>query len=362
MSKDSSLPPLKTIKNLKEQGLVKGDSLLKLKKVVDLFSLAITPHMHNLINLEDDNDPIARQFVPSVEELNILPIEKEDPIGDEPFTAVKGIIHRYPDRCLFTPVHVCPVYCRFCFRREKVGSNKGLTKQELQTAYAYINEHKELWEVILTGGDPLILKPSFIKQIIKELNQIPHIEIIRIHTRVPLVDPKRINQEMIAALKQGKTIYVVLHANHPREFTALGRKACAALVDSGMPMLSQSVLLKGVNDNIEILGKLMRCFVQNRIKPYYLHQGDLAKGTQHFRTTIDVGQSLMQQLRGHFSGICQPSYVLDIPGGYGKVPIGPNYLQQEQIANSHKRYKLEDYRGGLHTYIQHDSYQNSASS
>ena len=342
------LKPIRTLNNLKVSGLVKAENLSKLAKVVENFSLAITPHMQQLITKAADSDPISRQFIPSTKELNILPDETEDPIGDDSFTTVKGIIHRYPDRCLFTPIYVCPVYCRFCFRRAKVGSNKGLTAQELNEAYNYLNEHKKLWEVIITGGDPLIMKPTFIGKIISRLNEIDHIEIIRIHTRVPLVEPLRINQKMIAALKQKKTVYIVLHANHPQEFTVEGRQACANLVDAGIPMLSQSVLLKGINDNIDVLSKLMRCFIQNRIKPYYLHQGDLAKGTQHFRTSIAVGQSLMQQLRGRFSGICQPTYVLDIPGGYGKVPIGPSYLYKGSAPDD--GYQVVDYCGGRHSY------------
>lgn len=351
--KSTALKPIRTVNALVEHGLVNSKEVKNLEQVVENFSLAITPEMSHLIDQNDPNDPIARQFVPTKDELTILDIEREDPIGDEPHAAVKGIIHRYRDRCLFTPVHVCPVYCRFCFRREKVGTNAALTPQELEAAYAYIKAHQELWEVILTGGDPLIMKPRQMAKIISRLNEIEHIEIIRIHTRVPVVEPHRINEEMLAALKQKKTVYVVLHANHPREFTAEARKACANLVDAGIPMLSQSVLVKGVNDNVETLSELMRCFIRNRVKPYYLHQGDMAKGTQHFRTTIEVGQALMKQMRGRFSGICQPTYVLDIPGGHGKSPIGPNYLQKNINQGDEICYQVEDYQGNIHAYSPH---------
>lgn len=346
--KPASIKPIRTVKSLAERGLVNTDNLSGLEEVVENFSLAITPQMYNLINQNDPNDPIAKQFVPTREELTILDVEREDPIGDEPFAAVKGIIHRYPDRCLFTPVHVCPVYCRFCFRREKVGSKAAMTPQELEAAYAYISEHKEIWEVILTGGDPLIMKPTLMAKIISRLNEIDNIEIIRVHTRVPVVEPHRINEEMIAALRQKKPVYIVLHANHPNEFSTEGKKAIADLVDAGIPMLSQSVLVKGVNDNVAVLSELMRSFIRNRVKPYYLHQGDMAKGTQHFRTTVEHGQALMKQMRGRVSGICQPTYVLDIPGGHGKVPIGPNYLKKE--TETDHLYKVEDYRGGVHSY------------
>jgi lysine 2,3-aminomutase len=223
-----------------------------------------------------------------------------------------------------------------------------MSPDQLEAAYAYIESHPEIWEVILTGGDPLILKPAMIKKILERLSTIEHVEVIRIHTRVPVVDSSRITSEMIAALQLSKPVYVVLHANHPDEFTPEAVAACAALVDAGIPMLSQSTLLKDVNDNIDVLSKLMRCFIRNRIKPYYLHQGDLVRGSAHFRTTIEKGQMLMKQLRGRFSGICQPVYVLDIPGGYGKMPIGPNYLSKNCSAAD--SYCIEDYQGEVHTY------------
>ena len=337
---------IRTLDALTEHGLIDERQLPEMQQVVDHFSLAITEEMHRLIDVSNPNDPIAKQFVPSTEELNFQPDERIDPIGDDAHRAVKGIIHRYPDRCLFAPVHVCPVYCRFCFRREKIGEgSETLHPQELEAAFSYLEQHQEIWEVILTGGDPLILKPAFLQKIISRLCDIKHIDVIRIHTRVPVVDPSRINAEMVSVLKCQKTVYVVLHANHPSEFTSAARDACAMLVDAGIPMLSQTVLLKNVNDNIDVLSELMRCFIRHRIKPYYLHQGDLARGTQHFRTSIEAGRQLMQALRGRFSGICQPTYVLDIPGGYGKVPIGPDYLETEE-----ESYLVTDYCGNKHHY------------
>lgn len=339
---------IKTLPELVHQGLVKEEQAPALQTVVEDFSIAISDQMHQLIDKSDPHDPIAKQFVPSIQELTILPIERVDPIGDEAHTAVKGVVHRYPDRCLFTPVHVCPVYCRFCFRKEKVGpDSQTLAPQEMEAAYRYIESHQEIWEVILTGGDPLILKPFSLKKIINRLSAIPHVEVIRIHTRVPVVEPHRIQEEMVAALKCHQPVYVVLHANHPKEFTPDAIKACAALVDAGIPMLSQTVLLKEINDNIDVLSQLMRCFIKNRIKPYYLHQGDMARGTKHFRTSIEAGQNLIKQLHGRFSGLCQPTYVLDIPGGHGKTPIGPSYLQKN---NSMSSYWVEDYCGNVHAY------------
>lgn len=340
---------LRTLADLKKNQLIQEDNLLGLEKVVDNFSLAISDQMHRLIDKTNPNDPIAKQFIPDVKELNILPAERIDPIGDETYTTVKGIVHRYPDRCLFTPVHVCPVYCRFCFRREKVGvATETLGPADLDIAFTYIQDHKEIWEVILTGGDPFILNPKVLKKLIQRLNLIEHVEVLRIHTRVPVVESHRINAEMIAALQSDKAIYIVLHANHPNEFTPEALEACASLVKAGLPMLSQTTLLKNINDNIEVLSTLMRCFIRNKIKPYYLHHGDLARGTQHFRTTIAEGQHLMKQLRGRFSGICQPTYVLDIPGGYGKVPIGPEYIHLQESDATH--YCVEDWHGQFHRY------------
>jgi len=207
----------------------------------------------------------------------------------------------------------------------------------------YIRARPEIWEVILTGGDPLILSPRRLAEIVQALDAIPHVGVIRLHTRVPVVEPARITGELIAALKSDKAVYVVLHANHPRELTATAVAACRRIVDTGIPMLSQSVLLKGVNDDAATLEQLFRCFVRHRIKPYYLHHADLAPGTGHFRTTIAEGQALMRQLRGRVSGLCQPEYVLDIPGGHGKVPVGPSYLDGNTV---------EDWRGAHHAYDQ----------
>ena len=278
-----------------------------------------------------------------------LPEERADPIGDHPNSPVEGIVHRYPDRVLLKAVHVCPVYCRFCFRREMVGPQGlgTLSDRALEAALAYIAQHDEIWEVILTGGDPLVLSPRRLTTILTRLARIDHVKVVRFHTRVPVVEPERIDRELLAALKaSGKTVYVALHANHPREMTAAARAACARLVDAGVAMVSQTVLLRGVNDDAETLAALMRAFVENRIKPYYLHHPDLAPGTSHFRLTIAEGQALVAALRGRVSGLCQPTYVLDIPGGHGKAPIGPGYLTE----SGDGCFTVRDYRGEDHRY------------
>jgi lysine 2,3-aminomutase len=340
-------------------GLARLSELSDLEKVAARYAVAVTPDIAALIDPDDPDDPIARQFIPSAEELVASPNENADPIGDHAHSPVTGIVHRYPDRVLFKLVHVCAVYCRFCFRREMVGPGKAtaLPPAAYDAAIGYIRAHPEIWEVILTGGDPLMLSPRRLAEIMAELAGIDHVRIIRIHTRVPVAEPKRISAEMVAALRvEGAATWVALHANHARELTGNARAACAAIIDAGIPMVSQSVLLRGVNDDAKTLEALMRAFVECRIKPYYLHHGDLAPGTAHLRTTIEQGQELMRRLRGRVSGLCQPDYVLDIPGGHGKSPIGPDYLSpansfsEQREVDAETRYRVLDYCGDVHLY------------
>jgi lysine 2,3-aminomutase len=324
---------LRTPASLADAGLVPRERLSTLEQVAARYAIAITPATVALIDAADPADPIARQFVPHEAELVMAPEERADPIGDAAHSPVEGIVHRYPDRVLLMVTHACATYCRFCFRRETVGPGGTgvLSPETLDAALAYIAERPAIWEVILTGGDPLILSPRRLGAIMERLSKIPHVKVVRLHTRVPAVDPGRITPALVAALKRaGKAVYVALHANHPRELTPDACAAIARLVDAGIPMLSQTVLLKGVNDDPETLGALMRAFVENRIKPYYLHQADLAPGTSHLRTTLPEGQALLRSLRGRISGLCQPTYVLDIPGGHGKVPVGPGYLSEDE--------------------------------
>jgi lysine 2,3-aminomutase len=313
-----------------ETGCGGGAAVQGLDEVARRYAVAITPAMTALMDSTDADDPIARQFEPDLRELDEAPGERDDPIGDDVHEAVTGLVHRYGDRVLVKLVKVCAVYCRFCFRREMVGPESGapMTEGELAAAVEYIRAHPEIWEVILSGGDPFVLSARRIGEITRQLSQIPHVKVLRWHTRVPAVAPDRVTGELIEALASGgKTVWVALHANHPRELTPAARAACARIVDAGIPMVSQTVLLRGVNDDAATLETLMRGFVEARIKPYYLHHLDLAPGTGHFRTTIEEGQALMRSLRGRVSGLCQPVYVLDIPDGHGKVPIGPNYIE-----------------------------------
>lgn len=341
---------LRRVGDLIDAGLVSAADGPVLEAVAERYAIAITPQVAELIDRGDVADPIARQFLPDPRELVHVAAESADPIGDHRHMQVKGLVHRYPDRVLLKPSHACPVYCRFCFRREMVGpGGDGMTANELDAAFAYIAARPAIWEVILTGGDPLILAPRRLAGIVEALSAIDHVAVIRLHTRVPVVDPGKINAALLRALRSDKAVFVALHANHPRELTDEAASACRRIVDSGIPMVSQTVLLKGVNDDADILEALFRRFVALRIKPYYLHQTDMAPGTAHFRTTIRKGRELMRALRGRLSGLCQPEYVLDLPGGHGKVPIGPGYLREAEAPGC---WSVSDYRGESHRYVE----------
>ena len=351
------MKPLRTPAALVAAELVPPERLAALEEVAARYAVSLTPDVIDLIHSGDPADPIARQFVPDPAELAARPEERADPIGDDAHSPVEGIVHRYPDRVLLKLVHICPVYCRFCFRRETVGPGhrRWLSRAALARALDYIRARPEIWEVILTGGDPLVLSPRRLREVVSALADIAHVKIVRVHTRVPVVAPARVTAELVRAIKaprkaSSKATYVVLHANHPRELSARAQAACARIIDAGIPMLSQSVLLRGVNDDPDTLAALMRALVENRIKPYYLHHGDLAPGTGHLRTTIPQGQALMRALHGRLSGLCQPTYVLDIPEGHGKSPIGPTYLRRVPSVNDEGRFEIEDFNGGRHLY------------
>ncbi len=345
---------LRRSSDLIDAGLVSEHQRTAVEKVSARYAVAITPTLAELINVTDPADPIARQFVPDPAELTSEPSELPDPIGDDAHSPVPGIVHRYADRVLLKLVHVCPVYCRFCFRREMVGpkGRGSLTPPQLTAALDYIASNQGIWEIILTGGDPLMLSARRLRAVFQRLAAIDHVKILRVHTRVPAVAPELITRECVRALKaNAKATYVVLHINHARELTKAARVACARLVDAGIPLLSQTVLLKGVNDNSAALTSLFRILVENRIKPYYLHHPDLAPGTSHLRSSVAAGQEVMRALRGDVSGLCQPTYVLDIPGGAGKVPIGPVYLH----ACDGDRFEVEDPTGSRSIYAPGDA-------
>lgn len=319
-----------------------------LEQVARRYAVAVSPHLLSLVDPADPNDPIARQFLPSLDELITRADERADPIGDDAHSPVAGIVHRHKDRVLFKAVAACPVYCRFCFRREMIGPGQEnqLSKAAFEAGLDYIKGQSEIREVILTGGDPFILSPRRMGEITQALAAIGHVKVIRWHTRVPVTDPGRVSDEMVAALHApGATAWVAVHANHAREFSPEACSAIARLVDGGIPLVSQSVLLKGVNDSADALAALMDAFLANRIKPYYLHHPDLAPGTSHFRVGIEEGLALMQALRARVSGLAMPSYMLDIPGGFGKIALESDHLEK-----TIQGYRVRDPAGNWHAY------------
>lgn len=342
-----SLPhTLRSADDLVAAGLIDAAEAGAVEQVAAAYAVAVTPAVAGLIDRADPQDPIARQYVPSRAELTVAPTELSDPIGDSTHSPIRGIVHRYPDRVLLTPILACPIYCRFCFRRARVGQGEGaLSEAELDAAMAYISGRTELREVIVTGGDPLMLGAARITALLGRLAAVPHLEVVRFHTRIPVADPDRVSEALVSALRSPRpaslAVWLAVHVNHPRELQPSARAAIARLVEAGLPLVSQTVLLKGVNDSVEVLEDLMRALVRNRVHPYYLHHPDLAPGTSHFRPSLDEGRQLVRQLRGRLSGLAQPVYVLDIPGGHGKVPVGPEYRDGEHILDS---------GGGRHSY------------
>ncbi|MFN9832851.1 MAG: lysine-2,3-aminomutase-like protein [Phenylobacterium sp.] len=337
---------LNTPASLAAAGLVDPDAAPALEAVAARYAIAVTPAVAALIDPADPSDPIGLQYLPSPEELVAAPGEQADPIGDDVHSPVKGIVHRYPDRLLLTATHACAVYCRFCFRREVVGPGGagGLTPAELDAALAYIAGRPEVWEVILTGGDPLVLSPRRIEDLVRRLADIPHVKILRVHTRLPVADPERVSEALVTALSGSRlTLAVGVHVNHARELTPAADAALSRLAGAGALLLSQTVLLRGVNDRVEVLGELMRALVERGVRPYYLHHPDPAPGTARFRVSLAEGQALVQGLRGRYSGLCQPTYILDIPGGFGKVPAGPAWIEPAATGLT-----VTDPWGGIH--------------
>jgi lysine 2,3-aminomutase len=332
-------PSLRDAAGLVSAGLIDQAAFDRITAVERRYAVAITPAMRALILHPDD--PIGRQFVPHPAELATAPHERADPIADDALSPIKGVVHRYPDRALLKPLLICPVYCRFCFRREHVGQDGGLlTDAELQMAYGWFAARPAIREVILTGGDPLMLSPRRLASIVGALSVIPHIDILRVHTRVPMADPARVTDALAAALQTDKAMWLVVHANHAREFTDEAKAAIRRVQAQAVPVLGQSVLLRGVNDSAEALEALFRAMLAARVKPYYLHQLDAAPGTARFHVPIEEGRRLLAALRGRVTGLAWPTYVFDIPGGHGKVPIAADYLEPDD--------HIRDPRGNRH--------------
>ncbi len=338
---------LTTLAQLQDAGLLAQDFDPNLTQVAKRYAIGLTPRIASLIDRSRPDDPIGAQFIPTLKELHTLEAEILDPIDDAGFSPLPGLVHRYPDRVLLKVVSVCPVYCRFCFRREMVGpGGPNLTGPDLAAAIAYIAAHSEIFEVILTGGDPFMLSPRRVGELTQALAAIEHVKVVRWHTRVPVVDPDRVTPAFIEALRApGIATWVAIHANHAQEFSKEAQACVRLLGDAGIALVSQSVLLKGINDNLEALQDLMGMFVGLGIKPYYLHHPDLAPGTSHFRLPIKKGQALMRALRKTMSGLAQPTYVLDIPGGAFKAPLEVPHVREASTG-----LQLLDGKGVWHDY------------
>ncbi|MBR1369117.1 lysine 2,3-aminomutase [Methanocalculus chunghsingensis] len=326
----------------------------KLQETIDKFPLAATPYYLSLIKTEDyANDPIFRQAVPVPDELRVEECELEDPLAEDSDSPVPGITHRYPDRVLFLVSNVCAMYCRHCTRKRKVGDRDRIpTWEEMEVGITYIREHPEVRDVLLSGGDPLMLPDDLLDRILTQLRAIPHVEVIRIGSRTPVVLPFRITDGLVNVLKKHQPIWLNTHFNHPQEITPSAEKALAKLADAGIPLGNQSVLLAGVNDCPRIMKSLVQKLVKNRVRPYYLYQCDLSEGLSHFRTPVGKGIEIMENLIGHTSGFAVPTYVIDAPGGGGKIPVMPTYL----ISYSTNKVILRNFEGVITTYREPDNY------
>lgn len=311
------------------------------------FRMAITPYYASLIHPEDEKDPIRMQSVPSIQETLYCSDDLDDPLNEVGSSPVPNIVHRYPDRVLLLVTYVCSMYCRHCTRRRVVGEEDGtITESELEIALDYIRSHEEIRDVLISGGDPLTMNTKKLESIIAGLRAIPHVDIIRIGTRVPVVLPMRITEELLAMLKKYQPIWINTHFNHPREITPDAERACTAIVDAGIPLGNQSVLLRGINDNAEVMKDLLLKLVHMRVRPYYLYQCDLSRGISHFRTDVDTGIDIMHQLTGYISGFAVPKYVIDAPHGGGKIPINYNYV----LRKDDREVLLENYKGEKYHY------------
>ena len=327
----------------------------ELEETLAKFPLSITPYYLSLIDSSDYmNDPIFKQSFPSPSELIISKYDMKDPLSEDKDSPTPGITHRYPDRVLFHISNVCSMYCRHCTRKRKVGDVDSIPeKEEVIKGIEYIKSNPVVRDVLLSGGDPLMLSDEYLDWILTELENIPHVEVIRIGTRMPVVLPYRITDELVEVLKKHHPLWINTHFNHPREITASSKKALRKLADAGIPLGNQTVLLAGVNDCHRIMKKLIHKLVQNRVRPYYLYQCDLSEGLTHFRTPIGKGIEIMENLIGHTSGFAIPTYVIDAPGGGGKIPVMPNYL----VSWSTNKVILRNYEGVITTYKEPDSYE-----
>jgi len=316
---------------------------------LEKFRMAITPYYASLIDLDDPGDPIRAQAVPSINETRTFPWEMADPLNEDSVSPVKNIVHRYKDRALFLVTQCCPMYCRHCTRRRLVGEEAGsISNREIDEAVEYIRKTHEIRDVLIPGGDPLTLSDARLETILSRLREIEHVEIIRIGTRVPVTMPMRVTPALLSMLKKYQPIWINTHFNHPTELTGVSIKACAEIVDAGIPMGNQSVLLRGINDNTNTIKALVLGLVKARVRPYYLYQCDMSEGLQHFRTDVKTGVRIIEELRGSITGFAVPLFVIDAPGGGGKIPVNPEYV----ISIDDEKVVMKNYMGQICEYLQ----------
>ncbi len=320
-----------------------------LEKVLQTFKMSITPYYACLMDREYKRGSVRLQGVPGIRELEYEADDRDDPLEEDVDSPVPGITHRYPDRVLFLVTGICSMYCRHCTRRRMVGSrDHHLGGGDLERAFHYIEEHKEVRDILVSGGDPLVLDDDRLESILARLRGIDHVEIIRIGSRTPVVLPQRITADLAAMLRKYHPIYLNTHFNHPGEITLESKEACERLADAGIPLGNQTVLLRDVNDCPYIMKKLVQELLMIRVKPYYIYQCDLSRGIAHFRTSITKGMEIIENLRGHTTGMAVPTFVVDAPGGGGKIPVMPNYI----LSQGDRRLVLRNYEGVITTYTQ----------
>lgn len=321
-------------------------------KCLERFRMAITPYYAMLMDPENPDCPVKKQAVPSIHELSVDKCDMSDPLGEEKYTPVEGIVHRYPDRVLFLLTHKCSMYCRHCTRRRIVGSEDfSVSNSNMEKALDYIRQTPQVRDVLLSGGDPFIMPDLWLENVIKKLREIPHVEIIRIGTRTPVVLPMRITDDLLNMLRKYHPIWINTHFNHPMEITPESQRACERIADVGIPLGNQTVLLRGINDNVETLKELFIKLVKIRVRPYYLYQCDVAEGIGHFRTPVSQGIEIMKNIRGYISGYAIPTFVIDAPGGGGKTPVNPDYI----MSLDDKQAVLRNYLGDIYTYPNPDT-------
>jgi lysine 2,3-aminomutase len=336
-----------TLEQLKEIIELTPEETEGIKNSKGRLALAVTPYFASLMDPVNHNCPIRRQAIPRIEEIHLSKSEMVDPLGEDNHSPVPGLVHRYPDRVLLLVTDQCAVYCRYCTRRRLVGSNeRSITQGNFEEVLKYLKSHKKVRDVLVSGGDPLLLENERLEEILSRLRAIPHIEVLRIGTRVPVTLPQRITSGLVRMLKKYHPLMISIHFTHPKEITDQVKKACNDLADGGIPLGSQTVLLKGVNDKPNIMKKLVQELLKIRVRPYYIYQCDLAMGTQHFRTSVATGIQIMEKLRGHTTGYAVPTYVVDTPGGGGKIPLQPDYV----VSRERGKIVLRNYEGRIFEY------------